>query len=402
MTGMGGMRGAILQRAMSDLLSTAAQALKAPDDIVKRSAEARAKATGSSVDDVLSAWAGGATLAATPDATPPPAPAASSEVPAAASPAVVAAPAEPAPVAASAIAVLEPEPEEIVEPAPLGDRIERSWKVGASSGLLVGFLVPIVSSMWLAGRAGTVGDPGAIRPVVEVVSGWVVVAYALLSAVAGGLVAAVSRGITGWYGPGMKLATRPLRSAAVGVVVGLVAGALVGSVIVGAGQASEAVEGVTVVPVLGGLLWSVLGWTACGALIGVLVEAFGVPVGVSGREADEAREVGSRLGGAVGLPLVVLLTVLLVVGPLGYLFISFPEWAPLLGILVSGSVLAFAGLSASRPGMRVSSSQLVVAVLGVGVVVVTLVAVFVARGTGAEAAGAAQEGAAGPQIVSVV
>lgn len=155
-------------------------------------------------------------------------------------------------------------------------------------------------------------------------------------------------------------------------------------------------------PVLGGLMWSILGWTACGALIGALVQAFGVPVGVSGREADEAREVGSRLGGAVGLPLAALLTVLLVVGPIGYLFISFPEWAPLLGILVAGSVLAFAGLSASRPGMRVSSSQLIVAVLGVGVVVVTLVAIFVARGTGAEAAGAAQESAAAPPVVSVV
>ena len=44
---------------MSDL-SAAAAALGVPEAIVKRSAEARAKATGASIDEVLAAWAGGA------------------------------------------------------------------------------------------------------------------------------------------------------------------------------------------------------------------------------------------------------------------------------------------------------------------------------------------------------
>ena len=44
---------------MSDLLAAAAARLGTPEALVKRSAEARAAATGASVDEILAAWAGG-------------------------------------------------------------------------------------------------------------------------------------------------------------------------------------------------------------------------------------------------------------------------------------------------------------------------------------------------------
>lgn len=51
---------------MSDLAAASA-AMGVPEALVKRSAEARAKATGTSVDDILAAWAGGAPA---PEAAP--------------------------------------------------------------------------------------------------------------------------------------------------------------------------------------------------------------------------------------------------------------------------------------------------------------------------------------------
>ena len=53
---------------MSELLSAAAAALGIPETLVQRSAEARAAETGGSVDDFLSAWAGGEPVA--PAASP--------------------------------------------------------------------------------------------------------------------------------------------------------------------------------------------------------------------------------------------------------------------------------------------------------------------------------------------
>ena len=49
---------------MSEFIATAAAALGIPEDLVQRSAEARAAETGASVDDVLAAWAGGGVVAA--------------------------------------------------------------------------------------------------------------------------------------------------------------------------------------------------------------------------------------------------------------------------------------------------------------------------------------------------
>ena len=49
---------------MSDLVNKVAEILNAPVDLVQRSAEARAAASGISVDDVLNSWAGGESVAA--------------------------------------------------------------------------------------------------------------------------------------------------------------------------------------------------------------------------------------------------------------------------------------------------------------------------------------------------
>ena len=55
---------------MSDLVNRVAELLNAPVDLVQRSAEARAQASGVSVDDVLNSWAGGESVAAS-EAPPP-------------------------------------------------------------------------------------------------------------------------------------------------------------------------------------------------------------------------------------------------------------------------------------------------------------------------------------------
>ena len=49
---------------MSDLVNKVAELLNAPVDLVQRSAEARAQASGKSVEEVLSSWAGGESVAA--------------------------------------------------------------------------------------------------------------------------------------------------------------------------------------------------------------------------------------------------------------------------------------------------------------------------------------------------
>ena len=70
---------------MSDLVNKVAEILNAPVDLVQRSAEARAAASGVSVEDVLNSWAGGESVAAsTPKEEAPVEKAPKEEVPVAA------------------------------------------------------------------------------------------------------------------------------------------------------------------------------------------------------------------------------------------------------------------------------------------------------------------------------
>ena len=95
---------------MSDLLAAAAAALGSPEAMVKRSAEARAKASGISVDQVLAAWAGGGMV----EASAPPAPTVEvAPPPMAAAPALVA-------TVAPAAAAAPPPPPVVAPPSNVG------------------------------------------------------------------------------------------------------------------------------------------------------------------------------------------------------------------------------------------------------------------------------------------
>ena len=94
---------------MSELLSKVAEILKAPEELVQRSAEARAEASGKTVDEVLQSWAGGEAIESSAPADTPTEEAPVEEV------------TEEAPVEE----VVEEEPvEEVTEEAPVEEVVE--------------------------------------------------------------------------------------------------------------------------------------------------------------------------------------------------------------------------------------------------------------------------------------
>ncbi len=101
---------------MSELLSKVAEILKAPEELVQRSAEARAEASGKSVDEVLQSWAGGEAIESSPAAETPVEEAQAEEV------------VEEAPVeeVIEETPVEEAQAEEVVEEAPVEEVIEET------------------------------------------------------------------------------------------------------------------------------------------------------------------------------------------------------------------------------------------------------------------------------------
>ena len=372
---------------MSDLAAAAA-ALAIPEDLTSRSAAARAAANGTDTASVLSAWAGGGSVATEAPPAPaeqsaapvdPPAEQASIETP---PPSEEAPPSQPAPVPVPAPVAVMAAPEEPIEPVPLQQRVRVASRVGAAVGLINALLIAVFSSSWLLPRSGAVESVDGFTTVVEVIGGWVIVGSALMGIVAGLAIAAITRTLTSMADRGMRLVSSPTVTAITGAVAGGLVGALLGSIAIGTGSPSEIDPTVQVVPVFASLAWFVVGWVAGGWAIGALVQSIGVPAGVHDSESEESEVVRRRLVSGYAIPALAALAIAMFVLPLAFIFIQFPGFAPVLAVVVAVGILAFASLSASRPGMRISAGEFAAAAAGVGVVLLILVSVLLVQGGG--------------------
>ena len=374
---------------MSEFLAAAAAVLNAPEELVLRSAEAKAQALGGTADDYLAAWGGGEAAPAPAQPAPPPAPAAAvvETSPAPETPAPVAAPVpEPqevaAPVPTEVAVVVEEPPPPPVDPAPLGVRRRLGGRLGAITGAATGLVTLVALSPWLAARADTLGEEGALSPSLLMTPGWAMIGLVALFGLYGTALASFTTAAVGWHGPGTRIVEGRMSILVGGMLAGFLIGGAAGGVatgmfgteVPGADEVEVSVLAALAVVVAAG---AVLGWA-----VGQFSQVLGVPEGMAGAEGEEADSVRSRLGSALALPVTGLAIIALLVLPAAFLFLRFPGWAPITGSLVATSILAFAGLSASRPGMRITRGEFLLAAAGIGVVVFILVAVLNTQGAG--------------------
>ena len=358
----------------------------APDHLVERSAEARASAQGITVEEVLSAWSGGEAMAS--PASPP----ASDPVPAepeAPPPPVAVAPVphevpEPAAeqMSAAAFDVVEEEEVEPVDPAPLPDRIRLGAKVGALFGAVLGLVsFPAMAPLMLTRLSQTTA---AGSPAGEVT--WTyVAATGAVWAVVGAIINVAARGMGRFRSPAYDTETRWIGSVFSGGFLGLVVGAVFGGVLYATAEASlSGTQLLSVSPQ--SIMWTWLGWTALGALIGGIGQAMAQPAALSGSEAEEARAVRKRITEGLALPVLATLVIAVIVVAFGSLLLRYAAFAPLIAILVSIGTIGFAALMSSRPNLRVTKGEFLVAAAGVGVVLTMLALIAAAvSGEGDEA-----------------
>lgn len=301
----------------------------------------------------------------------------------------------PAPIPTPVQAIIE-QPAEELEPVPLRERVRVAGRVGAWTGAVLGVFGALVASPWLLPNASLAGTEGDLTPSVLVTTQRFVLATALMSILFGLIVAALSRTLTGWLHPGAALVGRQGTTGFIGAAVGLVLGLGSGSVLTSAfGAPVEGAEGIVNLPILSAMIVVLMGGAALGWVTAALVQVVGVPSALTTAEADEVSAVRLRLGGAIGVPLAGILTLALLVIPFAVVLIRSNHMASggaaALAIITAGSILAISGLSASKPGMKIRRADFLVAVGGIGVVVLIVFAVFLARSSGAEGEPAAGE-----------
>lgn len=393
---------------MSDV-QTAGATMGIPPDLVQRSAAARAAADGTSVDEILAAWAGDA---------PPPAPAQTAESEAA--PAEQEQESEPrveeeTEPAAAAVAVIEepeiaapptepefePEAEEELQPVPLAVRLKTAVRVGAWTGAALGVIGFLVASAFWAPNATVLPDSA---PVVQVAPTGMLIGVGVVSIFFGAVVAGVSRAAAAWANPAMQLSSSKAGTVWLGSAIGLVLGVVAGATLSGFGTPVEGSDPAIVqLPVLSTLFVMVIGGAILGAATALVPQLLGVPVAVDENDAEEVETVKARLGNAIGIPVAGLAILVFLVLPFGFTLIESNHLAPGVGgavvaIITAGGILGFAALAGSRPEMRISLGDLVVAIIGIGVVLIIIISVLFAAQSGDHSD---EQGEAAATIVSL-
>jgi len=396
--------GPLMSQAVSDLLTAAATALNVPEPLVQRSAAARATANGTSVDDVLAAWAGGAPIATS---APPPSPTEPASSPVEAEPtpepaSTVEPTVIPEPVVETVLVMEEPEPVISFEPSPIGRRVRTAVRVGAWTGAglgLVGFVA--ATAGWAA--TATVTGEGPFTPVIQADSNSVIIGSALISVVFGAVSAALSRAAAGWVNPGMQLSNSPSATGWLGALIGLLLGVIAGAALTsGFGVPVEGVEGLVQLPVLPTLAVMLIGGAVLGGATAAVTQTLGVPVAVADDEDAEVGTVKRRLGNAIGIPLTGLILLLILVLPFAWALIQSNHLtsggAAVVGILTATGILAFATLAGGRPNVRLTFGEVMVAVVGIGTILVVILAVLFARSPDEEP----EQPAAEPEAAAVL
>lgn len=356
--------------------------------MVQRSAAARAAESGVSTEDILTAWAGGAPA---PAPTVAPAPAAEEPETEAPRPETEAPPApapEPEPVPAAfpafepaAVAVVETEsPETELVPVPMGIRVRTAVRIGAWIGAALGLAGFLVATMSWA-PAAIIPEEGA-SVAVETNPTTALIAIAAVSVVFGAIVAALSRAATSWRDPAMGLSSSKTSTAWIGAGIGLLLGVAAGGLLTGTFATPVGEDGAFVhLPVLATLTVMVVGGAALGAITAATPQLLGIPMAVAAEERQETEAVKSRLAATVGVPLTGLVILVALVLPFAYILLQSnhltSNGAALVAVIAAGGILGFAALSGNRPHMRIRTGELLVAVVGIGTVLLLVLAVLV-------------------------
>jgi hypothetical protein len=302
---------------------------------------------------------------------------------------------------AAATIVPEPEPEVVLEPVALRRRVRTAIRVGAWTGAGLGLIGFVVASNWWAPTATVTGEE-TFTPVIQASSNGVIIGAALISLVFGAVIASLSRAAASWANPGMQLSSKPSSTFWVGSLIGLALGVGAGAVLAGFGTPVEGVEGAVQLPVLPTMAVMAIGGALLGGLTAAITQATGVPVAVADDDDDEIAAVRSRLGWAFGIPLTGLLLLLLLVLPFAWALIESNHLtsggAAALGIMTAGGILGFASLAGTKPNIKLSFGEVMVAVIGIGTIVVFVLAVLFARSHEEEA----EEPAAEPEAAAVL
>ena len=358
------------------LLKAVSQHMNVPEGLISRSAQARAEANGTGIDDVLNAWLGGASVDV-------------KEI----SPKVQ------EPIQEEVEQIIEEEVqedkiEEVIEevlspvkevvqtlieevPPPVGLSIKlyKSLKIGLIFGLISGMVQAFIIGNTLF--EGVYLDPDSTSVISEYSRNKFVLTIALTSSIFSIFNTVISKKFLDSSYEGFGMETSDRESVLLGVGLGLFFGTLYSVVITN--SIGSIVEGVlegdpslTYIPVFGALSRICIFSLFTQIFVTSIGQVFGIPKGLVGREREEVVKMRNRINGSFILPIGAILSGGTIAFLISRVFLNFHSYAPLLAIIISAAILLFAGLISSAPNIKVTRTEVWVSLVGVLTLIVVI------------------------------
>ena len=347
---------------MSDLANKVAELLNAPVDLVQRSAEARAQASGNSTEEVLSSWAGGETI------TPSEAPVQTQEAPTAES-----TPQEENLVQTiSQEEIIEDRPEVETEvatvitqtiqedaapPVPMYEKIFKSLKYGLSFGLFSGLVQGLLASSYLYDGLILEAETQKLISEYNTISFlFIITATTSLFSIINSL--NIKKFLESNF-EGFGIHTSDRESIFTGLGLGLIFGSISSFYVINSvGQTIEAIlpeDPVINLISVGGAFWRIVILSALTqSLISMLTMLLGIPKGLEEFEMSETKKIRERVVGSILIPVVSIIVGGIIAFAIAQVFLNFHEYAPLFALIISSAILIFASVMSSAPKIKIT------------------------------------------------
>ena len=369
---------------MSDLANKVAELLNAPVDLVQRSAEARAQASGNSTEEILSSWAGGESV------TPSEALVQTQEAPTAES-----TPQEEKSVQTTSQEeeIIEDAPEvetevttvvtqtiqeDVAPPVPMYEKISKSLKYGFSFGILSGLVQGLLASSYLYDGLILEAETQKLISEYNTISFlFIITATTSLFSIINSL--NIKKFLESNF-EGYGIHTSDRESIFTGLGLGLIFGSITSFYVINSvGQTIEAIlpeDPVINLISVGGAFWRIVILSAVTqSLVSMLSMLLGIPKGLEEFEMSETKKIRERVVGSILIPVVSIIVGGIIAFAIAQVFLNFHEYAPLFALIISSAILIFASVMSSAPKIKITRTEVLIASAGVLVLIIIIASV---------------------------
>ena len=347
-----------------------------PQELVSRSAQARAEANGVDINNILSSWSSGEIVATTPQVDSPET--VEEEV-------LVSETVEEEVLVSETVEgeVLVSEAvvdtiEEVGPPVNLSTKIIKTIQYGSLFGVVSGFIQAFILSSNL--YDGLVLESETLKLIASYEQSRYILNLALTTTFFGVINAVNIKKIldTNFEGFGIKTSDR--ESVFLGLGLGLMFGSSSGFLITS--SIGQVIEGVLpedpttyLIPVFGSFWRVLLLGIFCQSLIALITMILGVPKGLDIYEQEEADIVRKRITGSILVPFGAIISGGIVSVFISQVFINFHDYAVLFALIISATILLFASIMSSAPKIRITRNEVLIAGLGILTLIVIIASV---------------------------